>query len=420
MKTKHLPALLVAASGLLCGPRYLMAQDTPPGPPPVEAPMPPPRPGNNADNNKPKAPDGDRREGEHGHRRHEGERGGPDHRGPEMKPTPFIGVMTRPLSPEVRAQTGLPEGFGLLVEEVLPESPAKTAGLLQHDVLVLLGDQRLVNTEQLAALVRSNAKDSDIVFTIKRAGAEQKVTVKVGEKMMPAIQFDGPGSRWPGFPGGGFDERRFGNDMRENMGRFQQGMREFQERMQDWSRGPRDKPAPQPPQYGRDPKQDYSRPDGDNHGPRGPQPKGPRPDGDKGPPPGRGDEGSQDQGPKDQGAAPRSSAQSSSSVQVDGSGNVVTSSLSTNNTNFERNVTRRDKTGEYSLRQEGSEKIFTAKPVDGQEQTFTVTTEEQRKAVPESFREKLQELEGVSRQVKSNGADETPAPVVSGGRTTTI
>jgi len=399
MKTKHLPVLLVAASGLLCGPRYLMAQDTPPGPPPAEAPKPPPRPGDNADkDNKPK-PEGDRRDGDRG-RRH-GDRNGPERRGPEMKATPFIGVMTRPLSAEVRAQTGLPEGFGLLVEEVLPESPAKTAGLLQHDVLVLLGDQRLVNTEQLAALVRSNAKDSEIVFTIRRAGAEQKVTVKVGEKMMPAMQFEGPGSRWPGMHGGGFDGQRFGNDIREGGDRFQQGMREFQERMQDWSRGPRDKPMPQPPQYGRDQKQGG----------------GPRPEGEKGPPPTGGNQGGKDQGDA---ARTPNSAQSSSSVQVDGAGNVVSSSFNSNNTNFERNVNRRDKSGEYSLRQEGNEKIFVAKPVDGQEQSFTVTTEEQRKAVPEVFKVKLQELEGVSRQVKPNGADETPAPAATGGRTTTI
>jgi hypothetical protein len=73
----------------------------------------------------------DKPEGERGEHR---ERGGPDQkqRGPqpEMKPTAYIGVMTRGVPPEVRAQTGIGEGFGLLVEEVMPDSPAQKAGLL--------------------------------------------------------------------------------------------------------------------------------------------------------------------------------------------------------------------------------------------------------------------------------------------------
>ena len=425
MNTKHL-SLLVAAGGLLFGPRYLLAED-PPAPPSAEAPKPPPRPEDGQDG-KPR-PDGDRRESEHGRRHHDGDRSGPEHRGPEMKATPFIGVMTRSLSPEVRAQTGLAEGFGLIVEDVLPESPAKVAGLKQHDVLVLLGDQRLVNMEQLAVLVRSSPKDSEIVFTIKRAGAEQKVTVKVGEKMMPAMPFEGP-SRWPGSRpfGGGFDGERFGHDLGQGIDRFQQGMREFQERMQDWAKGPKDRPAPQPPQFGREHGQGNSpRQEGDHHGPRNSLPKGPdgRPEGENGPgrPPGEGTDAPPPPPQQGNGATPRAptSTQSTSTSQVDGAGNTATSTTQLSSTSFERNVTRRDRSGEYSLRQEGSEKVFTAKPVDGQEQTFTVTTDEQRKAVPEAFKEKLQQLDEVSRQVKSSATDEAPSSTQeTGARTTTI
>ena len=369
MKTKHL-LLLVAASGMLLGPRHLLAED-PPAPPPGEAPKPPPQDG-----------------GEHGRRRGDGDRHMPEHRGPQMKATPFIGVMTHSLQPEVRAQTGLAEGFGLLVEEVLPESPAKNAGLQQHDVLVLLDDQKLVNTEQLAALVRGSKKDSELVFTIKRAGTEQKVTIKVGEKMMPAMPYEGP-SHWGSRSFGGFDGERFGQDLGKGIDRFQKGMREFQERMQDWSRGPRDKPAPQPPPFD----SGKSRDEGNRRGP-------PPPDGDNGrgpnkigPPPGDGPKG----------------ASSSASVHVDGAGNQVEVN-SSSSSSFERNVTRKDKTGEYSLRQEGSEKIFTVKPVDGVEQTFPVSTEEQRKALPEALRDKLHELDEVSRRVKTENGTPPPPP----------
>jgi S1-C subfamily serine protease len=71
------------------------------------------------------------------------------------------------------------------VEDVLGDSPARTAGVQANDVLRMVDDQLLVNPNQLEALVRRAGKDKEIVLTILREGAEQKLTVKVGEKMLP-------------------------------------------------------------------------------------------------------------------------------------------------------------------------------------------------------------------------------------------
>ena len=115
-----------------------------------------------------------------------------------MKLQPFLGVITRPVEPELAAQLGLTEGLGLIVEEVVPDSPAATAGLQRHDVLKQIGDQLVANPAQLAALVRHFGKDAETAMVLVRKGQEQKLTVKIGERMMP--------ERMPlgsGFPGGG-------------------------------------------------------------------------------------------------------------------------------------------------------------------------------------------------------------------------
>lgn len=115
--------------------------------------------------------------------------GAPGHREqarrPEGKPTPFIGIALRPMSPEVGAQAGLPPGFGVLVGDVMPDSPAKDAGLKQYDVIAMLNDQQIVNMEQLQTLVRSRKKGDEVMLTIKRAGEEKKIAMKIGEKVMP-------------------------------------------------------------------------------------------------------------------------------------------------------------------------------------------------------------------------------------------
>ncbi len=102
-----------------------------------------------------------------------------------LKPQPFLGVVTRNAPGELSVQLKQPEGFGLIVDDVLDDGPAKAAGIRQNDLLRMLDDQMLVNPPQLEALVRRAGKDKEIALTILREGSEQKITVKIGEKMLP-------------------------------------------------------------------------------------------------------------------------------------------------------------------------------------------------------------------------------------------
>lgn len=362
MKTSSIK-LVVAACGLALAGQRSGAQDAP-----TPAPQPRPEPSAEQRNDSPDKQRPQRNDPPRGQdfNRNRGGGGGGEMRGPkpEMKLTPYIGVFTRPLSDEVRAQTGLAEGFGLIVEDVMPDSPAQAAGLVQHDILVLLGDQKLVNQDQLSVLVRAEKKDAEIVFTLRRAGAEQKATVKVGEKMMP-VALDRDSSR----PGvlepfrnffNGRDSERLSQQLREQTEKFNEHIKEFGDRVQDWARRPG---GPQP----------QHRRDGDH---------GPGPDANKDNP------GRRPQGRPPGDEEPRRDFKSSSS----------------SSTSFQRNVVRRDESGEYVLSENNGAKVLTVKPVSGEEQTFIVNTEEQRKAVPEAYRAKLRELENVDGKIKEGDA----------------
>jgi membrane-associated protease RseP (regulator of RpoE activity) len=151
----------------------------------------------------------------------------------EMRPSTYLGIATRSPSPEARAMTGVAEGFGLVIEEVLPESPAAAAGLQRYDLITQLNDQLLVNAEQLSALVRHQAKDTQITLTLKRAGAEQKVTVKLVEKMIPVHQGHGPISQYFGETFNREDMRKFGDELRDNIHRFSREMDQWREGMKN-------------------------------------------------------------------------------------------------------------------------------------------------------------------------------------------
>lgn len=122
----------------------------------------------------------------------------------EMENVTFLGVETTPVDPALAAQLNLTKGTGLAVRTVLPDSPA--AGVLQpHDVLLRFNDQILINTPQLAVLVRSFQPGTEIRLTFLRGGKEQAAKVTLGEHDVPKDRLFGlaPGMEWHGLPSAG-------------------------------------------------------------------------------------------------------------------------------------------------------------------------------------------------------------------------
>jgi len=100
-------------------------------------------------------------------------------------PVTFLGVDTSEAPGVLCDQLGLPKGFGLVVDYVVPDGPAAAAGVQQNDVIKMLNDQILTDPGQLAKLVRSYSEGTNVTLTILRKGQEQKVTVKLAKKEVP-------------------------------------------------------------------------------------------------------------------------------------------------------------------------------------------------------------------------------------------
>jgi hypothetical protein len=117
------------------------------------------------------------------------------HQPPHQERTTFLGVGVGPVPPPVADQLNLPEGFGLLVEFVMPGSAADAAGIKQYDVLKTLDDQKLVNPEQLSALVRADGDGKEVSFDLVHKGQESKISLKLKKQDLPA---HGPWMHGPG------------------------------------------------------------------------------------------------------------------------------------------------------------------------------------------------------------------------------
>lgn len=103
---------------------------------------------------------------------------------PELESVTFLGVETNPVGETLAAQLGLATGTGLVVGNVVKDTPAATA-LKSHDVLVKLGDQILIDQHQLQVLVRSHKEGDEVALTFIRGGREQTVKVKLAKHDVP-------------------------------------------------------------------------------------------------------------------------------------------------------------------------------------------------------------------------------------------
>lgn len=96
----------------------------------------------------------------------------------------WLGIECGPVPPALRAQLNLPEQQGLLVENVVPDSPAAKAGVKPFDILMKAGDKPLSVPSVLLQAVDA-AKDKEMTLELVRGGKSLKIKAKPVERPKP-------------------------------------------------------------------------------------------------------------------------------------------------------------------------------------------------------------------------------------------
>ena len=89
----------------------------------------------------------------------------------------WIGIVTGPVEPVLRAHLDIPEDAGLVVAELLPESPAEEAGLKQYDILLRANNKVIASDEDLLKLIE-DAKGGKLRVELLRGGKWQARELK--------------------------------------------------------------------------------------------------------------------------------------------------------------------------------------------------------------------------------------------------
>jgi predicted metalloprotease with PDZ domain len=105
-----------------------------------------------------------------------------------------IGVTLAEADDTLRAHLRLAAGEGLIVTDVIGESAAAAAGILQHDVLVVLDGKRLTTVEAINAQVQE-LKDKSVELRLLRGGKEVALPI-AARKTQEAAFVDQPITFW--------------------------------------------------------------------------------------------------------------------------------------------------------------------------------------------------------------------------------
>ena len=109
----------------------------------------------------------------------------------EMESVTFLGIETHPADATLAEQLNLPNGAGLVVRNIVPDSPA-AAALKRNDVLTKLDDQLLIEPHQLAVLIRNHKEGDEVTLTYIRGGKEATARVKLVKHEVPKMAMMDP------------------------------------------------------------------------------------------------------------------------------------------------------------------------------------------------------------------------------------
>jgi S1-C subfamily serine protease len=92
----------------------------------------------------------------------------------------FLGVQAQELTPELKTRLGVAADRGVLVADVMPDSPAAKAGFKRDDVIVEMDGKPVADPREFTEAVRRLGRDKEVSFKVARGKETVEVKAKLG------------------------------------------------------------------------------------------------------------------------------------------------------------------------------------------------------------------------------------------------
>lgn len=100
---------------------------------------------------------------------------------------PWLGLVLVPVDPALRTHLDLPDDRGMIVQMVIPGSPAEDAGLKQYDVVTEAGGKLIAKLTDLKSVV-DKSQGEELELAIVRSGKKQEIAVQPGKTTDDKLQ----------------------------------------------------------------------------------------------------------------------------------------------------------------------------------------------------------------------------------------
>ena len=100
----------------------------------------------------------------------------------------YLGVQTVDVTRENFGKYGLRDVRGVVIERVLENSPAASAGLQNGDVIIRFNGEEITSVRKLTRLISEVAPDHQIKLTVLRNGRESELSATLGKRPTPKFE----------------------------------------------------------------------------------------------------------------------------------------------------------------------------------------------------------------------------------------
>src|SRR5439155_9125233 len=99
----------------------------------------------------------------------------------QSRATAWLGVTTQDITSDLREGLDY-QGSGVIVNRVVPDSPADRAGLRNGDVIVSLNSRSIDSASELTDVVRGYRAGQSVGLILVRNGTRRSVTARLAER----------------------------------------------------------------------------------------------------------------------------------------------------------------------------------------------------------------------------------------------
>jgi serine protease Do len=105
----------------------------------------------------------------------------------------WLGVSIQPLTPELAKSFGAKDTKGVLISDVIPDSPAAKSGLKSGDILLEFNGKKMDQPSDLQRAVGLSSPNQDAKVKVFRDQGEKTIELKIGEAPDERAEARAPG-----------------------------------------------------------------------------------------------------------------------------------------------------------------------------------------------------------------------------------